>query len=261
LLSLAKNLRKEITYILHDYSPICPIFFCQGKSDIFCGVPTERECNECLSKHNLSPNISEWRFRKSTTLQLADKILYHTRPVVQSLKILNFDKKFEQSSIQEDSITVPVFKKSAPFISDKIPLLILGHCPPHKGSELLRSLASNPHFIFYIFGEIDSNKIMSRNIISYGAYKNFDEIKCFLSNKNVNGIFFPGRIPETYSYALSAALKTKLPIFAFNIGAFSSRLSTTSNASLLEVDLPLLKIEEFLLSQTISYRLEEVNRA
>jgi glycosyltransferase involved in cell wall biosynthesis len=49
-------------------------------------------------------------------------------------------------------------------------------------------------------------------------------------------IFFPARWPETFSYTLSAAMRTGLPIAAPRLGAFPERLADCPFAHLMEWD-------------------------
>jgi glycosyltransferase involved in cell wall biosynthesis len=57
-------------------------------------------------------------------------------------------------------------------------------------------------------------------------------------------IFFPARCPETYSYTLSAALQSALPIIAAAVGAFPERLSGRKHVMLFAHDLPAFRLLE-----------------
>jgi hypothetical protein len=49
-----------------------------------------------------------------------------------------------------------------------------------------------------------------------------------------DALFFPAQWPETYSYTLTAALDSGLPIVATNLGAFPERLSGVAHARVLD---------------------------
>jgi hypothetical protein len=258
MLANASNLGRNVVYMMHDYSSVCPVFFCQGTNSSFCGLPDEKDCNNCLTNHKISTSISDWRLRKKVTLDLVDDMFYQTEPVSQFYEISDLSKKLKRIDVPDFTNNVPKFYKSKSNNSNVVSLMILGQCVPHKGSELIYSLARNPNFIFYIFGETDTNIGLSRNVITYGAFKEYSEMKFFLSGKPINGIFFPGRIPETYSYTLSAALLTNLPIFAFNIGAFKSRLTNRPDSHLLSTELSTEEIERYLMNIDKSFQLDEL---
>ena len=57
-------------------------------------------------------------------------------------------------------------------------------------------------------------------------------------------IFFPGQCPETYSYTLSYALATGLPIVAPRLGALSERLTDYPQAWLVDWDLPVAECND-----------------
>ena len=59
---------------------------------------------------------------------------------------------------------------------------------------------------------------------SMGEYKNEELINKIFEN-DLDGIIFTARWPETFSYTLSTAIESELPIIAPNIGAFPERLS------------------------------------
>ncbi len=61
-----------------------------------------------------------------------------------------------------------------------------------------------------------------------GPYKTQD-LSALIQKYRLDIIFFPAQCPETYSYTLSYALDSGLPIIAPNIGAFPERLSGRSN--------------------------------
>jgi len=64
-----------------------------------------------------------------------------------------------------------------------------------------------------------------------GPYKPQD-LSALIQKHRLDIIFFPAQWPETYSYTLSYALDSGLPIIAPNIGAFPERLSGRSNTFL-----------------------------
>jgi hypothetical protein len=70
-------------------------------------------------------------------------------------------------------------------------------------------------------------------VTTLGAYE-ADELKKRIADSGCDVIFFPARWPETYSYTLSSALESGVPIVAPKLGAFPERLSGRENALLFE---------------------------
>jgi hypothetical protein len=105
---------------------------------------------------------------------------------------------------------------------------ILGNiCHEHKGKSLAESIFKivEYNYNFKIFGNYTSTE---SNVISFGTYDNnsiFDLIK----REDIDFFIFVSRFAETYSYCLSIAIKTGLPIIYNNIGAYHDRLSKYDN--------------------------------
>lgn len=106
----------------------------------------------------------------------------------------------------------------------KLKVLVLGALSLEKGAETLEAAAMSLsdriefHLLGYSFRDLD------RSVVTHGSYQPKDvEEKIRAINPDV--IWFPAQWPETYSYTLSIALKSGLPIAAPCLGAFSERLS------------------------------------
>ncbi len=61
-------------------------------------------------------------------------------------------------------------------------------------------------------------------------------------------VFFPAQCPETFSYTLSDALDTALPIVATDLGALPERLAHRANARVVHWDAPAAEINAALLA-------------
>jgi hypothetical protein len=113
--------------------------------------------------------------------------------------------------------------------NDKVNMALLGnfqHCK-HKGGDLARKIFTllEDKVNFYIFGEMDN---VGDNITVLGKYRN-ETIYNLISAYNISGFFFTSLCEETYSYTLSIALNTGLPIFYHRAGAYIDRLKNYEN--------------------------------
>ena len=112
---------------------------------------------------------------------------------------------------------------------------VLGAVGKEKGADLLEQIAViaknlNLPLKFKLIGyAYRSLKIVETT----GPYKTKD-LSNLIHTHGLDLIFFPAQWPETYSYTLSYALDSGLPIIAPNIGAFPERLSGRQNTLLFD---------------------------
>lgn len=112
---------------------------------------------------------------------------------------------------------------------------VLGALGREKGADLLEELASLARnndlpFEFKLLGYAYRSL---RNVVHTGPYR-VDDLGDLIYLNRLDFVFFPARWPETYSYTLSYALESGLPIIAPNLGAFPERLSGRKNVLLFE---------------------------
>ena len=71
----------------------------------------------------------------------------------------------------------------------------------------------------------------------HGEYPD-GELPRLLAAENADVIWFPAQVPETYSYTLSVAMSTGLPIVASDLGALSERLANYPQAIIVPWNAP-----------------------
>jgi len=112
---------------------------------------------------------------------------------------------------------------------------VLGAVGREKGADVLEKLAMMAHsqgarFSFKLIGY--SYRQLSA-VETTGPYK-VENLMALIEQHEVDLILFPAQWPETYSYTLSHALASGLPIIAPNLGAFPERLSGRACATLFD---------------------------
>ena len=112
---------------------------------------------------------------------------------------------------------------------------VLGAVGREKGADVLEKLAMMAHsqgarFSFKLIGY--SYRQLSA-VETTGPYK-VENLSALIEQHEVDLILFPAQWPETYSYTLSHALASGLPIIAPNLGAFPERLSGRACATLFD---------------------------
>jgi hypothetical protein len=100
----------------------------------------------------------------------------------------------------------------------------------HKGRNLVKNIinkfnTSNLHHKFVIFGDYD---IILPNLTITQQYNNNDIFK-MIHQYDIDYFIFLSIFEETYSFTLSIALHTGLPIIYNNIGAYTERLINYDN--------------------------------
>lgn len=103
---------------------------------------------------------------------------------------------------------------------------VLGALGKEKGADYLEQMAAkaatgNLPFDFKLLGFAYREL---KGVFTTGRY-DADDLKHLISDHDLDLILFPCQWPETYSYTLSYALASGLPIIAPDIGAFPERLS------------------------------------
>jgi glycosyltransferase involved in cell wall biosynthesis len=108
-------------------------------------------------------------------------------------------------------------------------IAVLGVLAVHKGLPLVRELAETARsrgidadvvLIGYVPGAADA----PHGFRATGRYEEA-ELDALIAREDPDVIWFPVRIPETYSYTLSAALRSQRPLAVPDIGALAERVA------------------------------------
>ncbi len=104
-------------------------------------------------------------------------------------------------------------------------VLVVGAINREKGADVIEAVAKQLQadnmgitLLGYAFRKLHK----SVNVLGVYAYKDIDDL---ILKEDPDLIWFPALWPETYSYTLSAALRSGKPILAPSIGAFPERLA------------------------------------
>jgi hypothetical protein len=125
-------------------------------------------------------------------------------------------------------------RKPRPFTKkDNYTVGVLGAISREKGADILEQIAGKAKSLglpikFKLIGYAYKSL---KSVETTGQYKNKD-LENLIRKHEPDIIFFPAQWPETYSYTLSHALNSGLPIIAPSIGAFPERLSGRQNVLL-----------------------------
>lgn len=112
---------------------------------------------------------------------------------------------------------------------------VLGAVGREKGADVLEKLAEMAQSLGarFTFKLIGYSYRQLNAVETTGPYK-VENLSALIEQQGVDLILFPAQWPETYSYTLSHALASGLPIMAPNLGAFPERLSGRASAALFD---------------------------
>jgi len=119
---------------------------------------------------------------------------------------------------------------------DKVKTIHLGiitEMTPYKGSEFYKRLIHTHRVIdgspivYHFYGPFDSCGL--EHVIVHGSYME-EDIYRLLQQHHIHGLLFLNRWPDTYSYALSKAITSTLPVLYSEMGAIHERLSSYHDA-------------------------------
>jgi GT2 family glycosyltransferase len=215
----------EKTLRLHDFYYICPKIHLVGKENKDCNVPDIGSCNNCLQS-DADFDIETYRLSMVPILRGVSRISAPSRDTAQRYQkvIKNLEVSLSPFDIPKSKINLP----PVPPERDRIVIAILGELTKHKGLDLVLELAGSPQakkFKFEVIGSLPTGtNVIGSNIRVHGKYKHISELIERVISVRPDIFLFPGRIPETFSYTLSEALRFEIPIAYFETGAIAERL-------------------------------------
>lgn len=232
LQEILKSINKDYVFRLHDFYSICPFINLASIDSIYCGQPDEAGCNSCIAtRRPYLLDIQSWRIKQSQILFDSKTITAPSMDCRDRIHTVfpNFEIQLKPNN--PVTITEPLALNPNPNV-----IGVLGVLSPSKGLAFLQDILDvlPIGFVVQVIGFIPESSltvklrshIRSGKLRVYGQYSDENEAVRLLGSLNVSKIFFPGLVPETYSYTLDLAMKSNLPIIACNVGAIPERLTS-----------------------------------
>jgi len=228
-------------YTCHDYTAISPRLHLSGPDGEYVGRLSDDDENRIIARtaaHFGRPDIQSWRQLFSRILRSATSVIAPSHDVIQRVGEFYPDVDFWLRP--HDMLDGPDSKSGA--LDHPIRVGVIGPLGAHKGSNRLVKLADycachEPDFSFFVYGVTDRDKDLKerKNVTVLGEYLE-NTFQDMFFRFGADAFFFPGTIPETFSYRLSEALDQKLPVIAFDIGAIGERLRVSNLGHLLPIE-------------------------
>ncbi len=253
VLQLPGDLNLPYDFTLHDYYPICPQYTLTLQDGRYCNEPDEAGCAACLAERPAlwGLDIVTWRESLGKLLTGADRVIVASRDMETRMRRYVPGARYIWAPHPEPALAIAM--PHAPPCGE-LKILVLGRLTPAKGLYQLEACAidaSQRHLplFFRVIGHADRAVRQEPEIpLSFSGPYTDAELLQLIGRERPDVIFFPALWPETYSYTLSYALATRLPIVAPRLGAFSERLANYPYACLLDWDTPVAKYNDLFMS-------------
>ena len=230
ILDLDQALGLPLDCSLHDYASICPQYQLVDPDGRYCGEPDEAGCDACIQgrPHAWGLDIAAWRTAWSATLGRADRVLAPSRSVADKVSRYLPDLVIQVTSHPESLIAFPRVIKVA----------LLGALSKSKGLSIALAVAAfaqrtDSPLALRLIGY--AAEPLPKELTATGSYET-DELPRMIAMERPDVLWLPSQVPETFSFTLSTAIASGLPIVASDLGAFPERLQGVTKASLLPFD-------------------------
>ncbi len=232
LTDLIQELNLPFDFTVHDYYAICPQVTLSDERGRYCTEPDEKSCNRCIEDRpplDGIVGISSWRLAHSWAFLRADRVI--TPSADTAARIARYYPKApiiaaEHSGMLSCGMVRP--QLLAP--EERLRIAVLGTQTIHKGLELLRECAEaaahrDLPIEFVLVGRVENGINRGRVVFRETGRYEPQDLPAILERAAPHLVWFPTRVPETFSYTLSACLELGLPVAAHDTGAFPERLA------------------------------------
>ncbi|MEH6875631.1 MAG: glycosyltransferase [Candidatus Competibacter sp.] len=245
LLQLPNDLAVPYDFTLHDYYPICPQYNLARADGRYCGEPDTAGCTACLAERPApwGLDILSWRTCFEHLLVGAERVIVPSQDLLTRMQRYVPAAPYHYLPHPEpmlDNVTIP---PSCDGVGE-LKVLVLGRLTPAKGLHLLERCADDAKMrelplFFRVIGHADREARQEPDLpLSFSGPYQDERLLLLIARERPDVIFFPAQWPETYSYTLSVAIRTGLPIVAPRLGAFIERLVNHPQSWLLDWDTP-----------------------
>jgi glycosyltransferase involved in cell wall biosynthesis len=246
LMGLVAGSGRPYAWTLHDYSPVCHRNHLVQPDGRYCGLAPVAECRACLASDAEGfeePDPGERRAAFGRFLAGATRVFAPSsdtagriRGVYPDLAVTVRPHVEPERSVRDTALHRPGRVRR---------VAVLGAISATKGGLFLQALATDARdrdlpLRFSIVGFSDPALAIGLErvgVAQTGRYHGDHEALDLVWRLSADMVLLPAIWPETYSYALTLALRTGLPVVAFDLGAPGERLRVYPNGHLLPYDL------------------------
>lgn len=232
ILGLPQELAVPYDVTLHDYAAYCPQYHLADERGRYCGEPDEQGCRACVARRpaQWDLDIADWRRVFAEFLHRAQRVIAPSRDLAERMRA-----RFPGLALLE----WPHFENApAPAQPPAFRIALLGGLSDIKGLDVLEACSHdaarrNLPLHFRVIGHLgrDIAQWPQAPVSVVGTYPD-DRLDELLALERVDAVLFLSQVPESYSYTLTVAMRSGLPIMAPDFGAFPERLRGHRGAAL-----------------------------
>lgn len=230
---LPRELDVPYDFTAHDYYSFCPRIHLMTPDGSYCGEGGGEQCRRCLEDLPTAKggSIEAWRENSAAFLGRAARVFAPSFDVAGRLR-----RHFPQAHIvtarhPEPASPPAPLARPLPEAGRPLVIAVLGAMSRHKGADTLEACARDAKkrglpLSFELIGHAYRRlSVRPRSTLTvHGRYRE-QELQGLLRAVSPHLVWFPARVPETYSYTLSETLRSALPVVVPNLGAFPERIA------------------------------------
>jgi FkbM family methyltransferase len=220
-------------YTLHDYYWLSPNPQLVGSEGRFVGEDLFAHEGALLA-NAIGPvaptNIIVWQIAHERFLRRASRVIAPSHDVALRVRRHLPELELVVAGHPEQS-TDRQRRNRAGRAMDHLRVSVLGELSAHKGLNILcecarLNRAASGHIRFQLIGFPRSRRddLLNGDVLVTGQYQDAS-LQDLIDEYVTDLIWYPAQWPETYSYTLSAGLKSGLPLVVPELGAFTERVS------------------------------------
>ncbi|MGT2488490.1 glycosyltransferase [Methylobacterium oryzae CBMB20] len=242
LMEVVARSGRPYAWTLHDYSPVCHRNHLVQPDGRYCGLAPVSECRSCLAVDAdgfEEPDPGERRAAFGAFLAGAARVFAPSCDTAARIRTVYPDLAVTVRPHVEPERSVRSTALQRPGRVRRV--AVLGAISATKGGLFLQALATDAQdrdlpLRFAIVGYSDPALAIGLEgvgVAQTGRYSGDHEALDLVWRLSADLVLLPAIWPETYSYALTLALRTGLPVAAFDLGAPAERLRAYPNGHLL----------------------------
>jgi GT2 family glycosyltransferase/glycosyltransferase involved in cell wall biosynthesis len=228
--TLIRRLGVPFDLTVHDYLATCPqVNLLPSPAQLYCGEPAIAACNACIAARpsHGARDILSWRAERAWQFHEAERVFCPSRDVLSRLQ--RYGLAAAAVVVPHDPVEAGAWPvRVASPGQHKLRIAILGVLADHKGARMAAAVAEacDPETTeIHLMGYTEDNfpKPALKRMTVTGRYADA-ALPGLIERVAPHIVWFPASSPETFSYTLSVAIESGLPIAATEIGSLPERL-------------------------------------
>lgn len=232
--ALIMQMGTEYDVTIHDFYSICPRINLYTAQRGYCGEPSVSDCNKCLSEEPKIEGLEIiwWRAKFASLLNGANAVYCPSTDTAN--RILKHFPAAPTKVVPHEVFSPSAGPRYPNGRRERRRFALLGVLAEHKGLSLIEQAiaivqkAKLP-MEFVLIGHSERMLPKTATFSQTGPYDD-DQVLELIEREDPDAVLFPSRCPETYSYTLSAAIRSGRAIIVSDLGALPERVRGLANA-------------------------------